>query len=70
MGRLTGFEPATFGTTIQRSNQLSYNRHKFEGHILSQRGPFCQERASSRREDLPYLRNSANLFSYEKYCIS
>lgn len=27
MGRSTGFEPATFGTTIQRSNQLSYDRH-------------------------------------------
>ena len=26
-GRSTGFEPATFGTTIQRSNQLSYDRH-------------------------------------------
>ena len=26
MGRATGFEPATFGTTIQRSNQLSYAR--------------------------------------------
>jgi prolyl 4-hydroxylase len=28
MGRLTGFEPATSGTTNRRSNQLSYNRHK------------------------------------------
>lgn len=27
-GRSTGLEPATFGTTIQRSNQLSYDRHK------------------------------------------
>lgn len=26
-GRSTGLEPATFGTTIQRSNQLSYDRH-------------------------------------------
>ncbi len=25
MGWKTGFEPATSGTTIQRSNQLSYN---------------------------------------------
>jgi hypothetical protein len=27
-GRSTGLEPATFGSTIQRSNQLSYDRHR------------------------------------------
>ncbi len=27
-GRMTGLEPATFGITIQRSNQLSYIRRK------------------------------------------
>jgi hypothetical protein len=27
-GRSTGIEPATFGSTIQCSNQLSYDRHK------------------------------------------
>ncbi len=26
-GRSTGLEPATFGITIQHSNQLSYDRH-------------------------------------------
>ena len=28
MGWVTGFEPATSGTTIRRSNQLSYTHHK------------------------------------------
>ncbi len=27
MGRPTGFEPVTSGTTNRRSNQLSYDRH-------------------------------------------
>ena len=29
VGWLTGFEPATLGTTNQYSNQLSYNHHLF-----------------------------------------
>lgn len=37
MGRITGLEPATFGTTNQRSNQLSYIRHTV-----------CAERAISK----------------------
>ncbi len=28
LGWMTGFEPATSGSTIRRSNQLSYTHHK------------------------------------------
>ena len=28
MGWMTGFEPATSGSTIRRSNQLSYTHHE------------------------------------------
>ncbi len=30
MGWMTGFEPATSGSTIRRSNQLSYTHHVHE----------------------------------------
>lgn len=34
MVRLGGFEPPTFGATIQRSNQLSYNRVTVSGWLV------------------------------------
>ena len=40
MGWMTGFEPATSGSTIRRSNQLSYTHHQtcdlHEVRILSE----------------------------------
>ncbi len=44
-GRSTGLEPATFGITIQRSNQLSYDRHK-DISFVSLRDAFSQEEKS------------------------
>ena len=47
MGWMTGFEPATSGSTIRRSNQLSYTHHEGleEGMILTKRG-CCRNRCS------------------------
>ncbi len=39
MGWMTGFEPATSGSTIRRSNQLSYIHHEEDGlEIKTQEG--------------------------------
>ena len=39
---MTGFEPATSGTTIQRSNQLSYN-HQFESGAKIRKYPVMKQ---------------------------
>ena len=51
-GRETGFEPATSGTTIQRSNQLSYNLHNAI--------PFGLAGANIR--DLSHFKSGSKLF--------
>ena len=48
MGRSTGLEPATFGTTIQRSNQLSYDRQ--EGICCNLWGAFRSRKEGGKRE--------------------
>ena len=42
MGWMTGFEPATSGTTIRRSNQLSYTHHisAYSGQACPDPGPY------------------------------
>ena len=54
-GWKTGFEPATSGTTIQRSNQLSYNHHlkRMQKYFFVMIQP-------------KYFSNSINLLSHTK----
>ena len=59
MGRSTGFEPATSGTTNRRSNQLSYDRHT-PPERCRESGTYT--RAAGRQ---PALRNGACLLHNE-----
>jgi hypothetical protein len=65
VGRQTGFEPATPGTTNQCSNQLSYYRHKeltkvrnrdesSTGKVCSQNSSILVDRADPLRHDTPF----------------
>ena len=49
MGWMTGFEPATSGSTIRRSNQLSYTHHSETRHYVARK----RLRILAKKEESP-----------------
>ena len=68
MGRQTGFEPATPGTTNQCSNQLSYYRHKeltkLRNHIESSTGKVYSQNSSILVDRTDRLRHDNKLLFF------
>ena len=68
VGRQTGFEPATPGTTNQCSNQLSYYRHKeltkLRNHIESSTGKVYSKTVPSLLTGSPRLRHDNKLLFF------
>src|SRR3546814_6661029 len=75
MGRPTGFEPATSGTTNRRSNQLSYGRHTPGGQARRQRAaigahrPVRQALFARRSEEHTSELQSLMRISYAVFCL-
>ena len=65
LGRLMGFEPTAFGTTIRRSNLLSYNLRFGTAKIENFRST-TKFFSNNFFAHFPYFRNAVNLQSGQK----